>query len=154
MMLFFFFRFLDFIREIQPARENPLRFLHSFIRPSEPTSLLFMSTLGKSYTSHWKKHVSIGMVDTCLDGLWFIQYTWSPPDVLCFSKSFTSLRMTRPPMSCQATTLGDSEWATFSMGFLPPSLQTYRASGEIHVFDLLLSSTNICPVARDRMAWW
>ena len=59
------------------------------------------------------------MVDTCLDGLWFIQYTWSPPAFLYFSKSFTSLRMTRPQMPCQATTSGDSEWGTFSMGFSP-----------------------------------
>lgn len=53
---------------------------------------------------------------TRLDGLWFIQYSWSPPDFLCFSKSSTWIRMTRPQMSCQATTLGDSEWVP---GFSP-----------------------------------
>ena len=55
-------------------------------------------------------------------GLWFTQYTWSP-HFSCFSKPFTSVRMTRPQTFCQAMTLGNSGWATFSTVF---SLTLFR----------------------------
>lgn len=51
-------------------------------------------------------------------GLWFIEYTWSPR-FSCFSKPFTSVRMTRPQTFCQAMTLGNSGWATFPTDFSP-----------------------------------
>lgn len=68
------------------------------------------------------------MEETCVwmvIRLWFIEHTWSP-HVPCFSTSSTAVRRARPQTFCQAVTLGHSGWVTFSMDFLPCSIQTYR----------------------------